>query len=56
MCVAEGSNYVHWIGLYLSSYLNRLLSSFVHGRPQNLQTSEINPCHNPLNKTNDNTI
>jgi len=50
--VAEGSKYAHWIGLYLSFHLNRVLGPFVHGRLQNLQTSEVShfcPCHNPFN-------
>jgi len=32
---------MQWIGLYLSFHLNRLMGSFVHGRLQNLQTSEV---------------
>jgi len=39
-CVAEGSKYAHWIGLYLSFYLSLVLGPFVHGRLQNLKTSE----------------
>jgi len=39
-CVAEGSKYAHWIGLYLSFYLSWLLGPFAHGRLQNLKTSE----------------
>ena len=39
-CVAEGSKYAHWMGLYLSFHLNWVLGPFVHGRLQNLQTSE----------------
>ena len=31
-CVAEGSRYAHWIGLYLSFHLNWVLGPFVHGR------------------------
>jgi len=32
--------YVRWIGLYLSFHSNWILSPFVHGRLQNLKTSE----------------
>jgi len=39
-CVAEGSKYAYWIGLYLSFHLSWVLGSFVHGRLQNLKTSE----------------
>ena len=39
--VTEGSKYAHWIGLYLSFYLNWVLGPFVHVRLQNLQTSEV---------------
>ena len=39
--VAEGSKYALWIGLYLSFHLNWVLDPFVHGRLQNLQTSEV---------------
>ena len=39
--VVEGSKYAHWIGLYLSFHLNRVLGPFVHDRLQNLQTSEV---------------
>ena len=39
-CIAEGSKYAHWIGLYLSFHLNWVLGPFVYGRLQNLQTSE----------------
>ena len=39
-CVAKGSMYAQWIGLYLSFHLNWLLGPFVHGRRQNLKTSE----------------
>jgi len=39
-CVAEGSRYVHRIGLYLSFHLRRVLDPFVHGTFQNLKTSE----------------
>jgi len=44
-CVAEGFNYPHWLGLYLSFHLNWVLGSFVHGRLQNLQTSEDTLAH-----------
>jgi len=44
-CIAEGSKYVHWIGLYLSSHLNWVLGPSVHGRLQNLQTSEVTFTH-----------
>ena len=43
--VVEGSKYVHWIGIYLSFRLNWVLSPFVHGRLQNLQTSEVTSAH-----------
>ena len=43
-CV-EGSKYAHWIGLYLSFHLNWVLGPFVHGRLQNLQTSEVTFAH-----------
>ena len=43
--VAEGSKYANWIELYLSFYLNWVLGSFVHGRLQNLQTSEVTFAH-----------
>ena len=39
--VGESSKYAHCIGLYLSFHLSWDLSSFVHGRLQNLQTSEV---------------
>ena len=39
--VVEGFKYAHWIGLYLSFYLNWVFGRFVHGRLQNLQTSEV---------------
>jgi len=42
---AEGSKYAHWIGLYLSFHLNWALGPFVHGRLQNLQTSEDTLAH-----------
>jgi len=37
---AEGSKYVHSIGLYLSFYLSWVLGPFVHVRLQNVKTSE----------------
>ena len=40
-CITEGSKYAHQIGLYLSFHLNWVLGPFVHGRLQNLQTSEV---------------
>jgi len=40
-CVAEGSKYAHYIGLYLSFHLNWVLGPFVRVRFQNLQTSEV---------------
>ena len=43
--VTEGSKHVHWIWLYLSFYLNWILGPFVHGRLQNLQTSEVTFAH-----------
>ena len=39
--VIEGSKYPHWVGRYLSLHLNWVLGPFVHGRLQNLQTSEV---------------
>ena len=36
---AEGSKYAHWIGLYLSFHLSKLLGPFVLGRLQNLRAS-----------------
>ena len=42
---AEGSKYAHWIGLYLSFHLNWVLGPSVHGRLQNLQTSEVTFAH-----------
>ena len=50
--VVEGSKYGHWIGLYLSLHLNWVLGPVVHGRLQNLQTSEVTFAHviTPLNK------
>jgi len=38
--VVHGPKYAHWIGLYLIFHLNWVLDPFVHGRLQNLQTSE----------------
>jgi len=46
--VIEGSKYAHWIWLYLSFLLNWVLGPFVHGRLQNLQTSEVTFAHNPF--------
>jgi len=43
--VVKGSKYAHWIGLYLSLHLNWVLGPFVHGRLQNLQTSEVTFAH-----------
>jgi len=43
--VVEGSKYAHWIGLYLSFQLNWVLAQFVHGKLQNLQTSEDTFAH-----------
>ena len=34
------SKYTHWIGLYLSFHLSWVMGPFVHGRLQNLKTSE----------------
>ena len=39
--IIKGSNYAHWIGLYLSFHVSWVLGPFVHGRLQNLQTSEV---------------
>ena len=39
-CVAEGSKYAHWIGLYPRFHLSWVLGPFVHGRLQNMKTSE----------------
>jgi len=39
--IIEGSKYAHWIGLYLSFYLNWALDPNAHDRLQNLQTSEV---------------
>jgi len=51
--VIEGSRYAHWIGLYLSFHLNWVLDPFVHGRFQNLQTSEgtFAPVITPLSRS-----
>ena len=43
--IVEGSKYAHWIGLDLSFHLNWVLGPFVHGRLQNLQTSEVTFAH-----------
>ena len=43
--VVKGSKYTHWIGLYLSFHLSWVLRPFVHGRLQNLQTSEVTFAH-----------
>ena len=43
--VIEGSKYAHWIGLYLGFHLNWVSGPFVHGRLQNLQTSEVTFAH-----------
>ena len=50
--VTKGSKYAHWIGLYLNFHLNWVLDPFVHGRHQNLQTSEVTFVHviTPLRK------
>ena len=50
--VIEGFKYAHWIGLYLSFHLNWVLGPLVHGRLQNLQTSEVTFAHviTPSNK------
>ena len=45
-CVAEGSKYAHWIGLYLSFHLIWVLGPFAHGRLQNMKTSEDTFGHN----------
>ena len=45
MYAAESSKYAHWIELYLSFHLNWVLGLFVHGRLQNLQTSEVTFAH-----------
>jgi len=43
--VIEDSKYSHWIGLYPSFHLNWVSGPFVHGRLQNLQTSEVTFAH-----------
>ena len=43
--IIEGSKYAHWIGLYLTFHLKGVLGPFVHGRLQNLQTSEVTFAH-----------
>jgi len=43
--VNEGCKNAHWIGLYPSFHLNWVLGPFVHGRLQNLQTSEVTFAH-----------
>jgi len=43
--IGEGFKYAHWIGLYLSLHLNWVLGPFLHGRLQNLQTSEATFAH-----------
>jgi len=43
--LTEGSKYAQWIGLYLSFHLNWVLGPLVHGRLQNLQTSEVTFAH-----------
>ena len=43
--VVEDSKYAHWIGLYLRFHSNWVLGPFVHGRLQNLQTSEDTFAH-----------
>jgi len=44
-CIAKGSKYAHWVGLYLSFHLNWVLGPFSHDRLQNLQTSEVTFAH-----------
>jgi len=44
-CIAKGSKYAHWIGLYLSFHLSWLSDPFVHGRLQNLKTNEDTFAH-----------
>jgi len=44
-CIAEGSKYAHWIGLYLSFHLSWVLGPLFHGRPQKMKTTEDNFCH-----------
>jgi len=43
--VVEGSEYAHWIVLYLSFQLNWVLGPSVHGRLRNLQTSQVTFAH-----------
>ena len=42
--VIEGSTYAYWLG-DISFHLNWVLGPFVHGRLQNLQTSEVTFAH-----------
>jgi len=51
-CVTKGSKYAHWIGLYLSFHLSWVLGPFVHGRLQNLKTSEDTFGHDILDVHN----
>jgi len=44
-CIIEGSKYANWKGLYLRFHLNGVLAPFIHGRLQNLQTSEVTFAH-----------
>jgi len=37
-CIAEGSKYAHWVGLYPKFHLSWVLGPFVHGRLQNMKT------------------
>jgi len=39
-CIAKGSKYAQWIGLYLSFRLSWVLGPFVPGRLHNLKASE----------------
>ena len=39
--IVRGFKYAHWIGLYVSFHLNWVLDPFVHGKLENLQTSEV---------------
>ena len=51
-CIAEGSDYAHWIGLYLSFRLSWVLGPFLHGRLQNMKTNgHFLTWHNPFNNT-----
>ena len=45
-CINEGSKYAHLIGPYLSFHLGWVLGLFVHGRLQNMKTSEVIFGHN----------